>query len=124
MSDDIRSMLRKVDAELGSIDKRRATLLERKATLEAWLAEENPAQQELTMAGGANGSAPLTAFLRNVLADGKPRKLHDLIPLVSTKGLVRTNTSPGRAIHFALVGLLKSGELRRNGEGEWVAKKH
>lgn len=118
-------MLASVDDELAQLDRRRDTLLQRKATLQEWLKEEPiSAQPELpAMATGANGGTPLSSFLRNALADGKPHHLSELVSLVKMKdGLIKAESSPGRVIHYALIGMQQHGYVKRREDGMWVKK--
>jgi hypothetical protein len=122
----IQKMLASVDDELAQLDKRRDTLLQRKATLHEWLKEEPIAQQPdlPAMTTGQAGGTPLSALLRSALADGRPHPLPDLVKVVKGKsGLVREGASPGRVIHYELIGMQQHGYVTRNEDGTWVAKK-
>jgi len=121
----IKAMLESVRAEKKQLEDRLETLEERENTLQAWFAEEQPRQAELP---GGNGSAvggtPLSAFLRSVLADGKPRTTQELATLTAARGgLIKENSAPGRVVHFAMIGLLQHELVRRTNDGErWVKK--
>lgn len=119
----LKAMLDSVDAEIGQTEERLSKLKQRRETVRAWLAEEQPSQASLPIENGTNGSTPLSGFLRSVLADGKPRTAQELGALASAKGLVEGDKSPGRVAHFALVGLSQHDYVKRNNEGTWVAKK-
>src|SRR5713226_2405473 len=91
--------------EIAQLKARLEVLVDREATLRAWLAEEGPTQTDLPIPA-VNGGTPLAGFLRSVLADGKPRTLQEIVSAVVARGgLVRQNTKPGRVVHFALLGL-------------------
>lgn len=117
-------MLASLKEEKAQLEARLETLEEREDTLKAWLAEEQPAQRELEIPAGANGSTPLSGFIRAVLADGKPHQLDEIATLAKAKGgLIREGKMPGRVVHFALVGLSQHGYAKRNTDGAWVGKK-
>ena len=122
MKSDIKAMLDTVIAERAQVEQRLATLKQREDTLRAWLLEEQPVQATLAIVGGANGSTPLSTLLRNALSDGKPHTNPELARLASARGLVGEK-SPGRVVHFALVGLQKHNYVKRNDEGAWIIKK-
>jgi hypothetical protein len=123
MKSDIRAMLDSVTTERTQVERRLATLKQREDTLRAWLAEEQPSQANLQIEGGHNGATPLSSLLRSVLSDGKPHTNPELAKIVSAKGLIEGDKSPGRVVHFALVGLQKHDYVKRDDEGAWVAKK-
>jgi glutathione S-transferase len=97
-------------------------LEEREKTLQEWLAEEQPSQPDLAMAGGVNGGTPLGTFLRGILADGKPHVLKELATMAKDRGLLKDGAMPGRAVHFALVGLSQHDHAERRKDGTWVKK--
>lgn len=119
----IQAMLTKLREEKAQLESRLELLEEREGTLQEWLAEEQPTQPDLDMAGGANGGTPLSAFLRSALADGKPHTLSDLSALAKARGgLIGEGKMPGRVLHFALLGLSQHGHVERRKDG-WVGKK-
>lgn len=118
-------MLASVEDELTTLDQRRDKLLQRKATLLEWLKEEPLGTQPDLPAinTGATGGTPLSSFLRNALADGKPHHLADLVSQVRTRdGLIKPEASPGRVIHYALIGMQQHGYVKRREDGMWVKK--
>lgn len=119
----IQAMLFDVRHEREQLESRLAVLMERENTLRAWLTEEGPVQAELPVGGIADGT-PLSNFLRTALADGKAHSVADLGRMAEAKGgLIKSNSSPGRVIHFALVGLSQHGSVERTGDGLWRLKK-
>lgn len=124
--ENIMAMLNSLRDEQRQLQKRLETIREREETLKAWLAEEQPApeQRELEMTASAAGFTPLSAFLRGVLADGKPHALKEIVARAKEReGLLRENVMPGRAIHFALLSLQQHGYAKRTKDGTWVLEK-
>lgn len=113
----IQLMLASVKKEIDLVSlqarKRVETLEARARTLEEWLAEESP-QTELPISGGE--TVTLGTFLRTILSDGRPRPLAELTQMVVHRGGMLTEgaKSPGRNVHFALVGLQQHGYVKRN----------
>lgn len=56
---------------------------------------------------------------------GKVKPLFkELVTLVNGKGgLIREEASPGRVVHYALIGMQQHGYVKRNNDGTWVVKK-
>ncbi|SRR5712691_3719451 len=119
----IEATLAGLQDEIEHLKGRLQTLEEREATLRAWVAEEAPTQTNLPI-HSANGGTNLASFLQLLLSDGKPRALREIVNIVVARGgLVRQHTKPGRAIHFALLGLQNRGHVERGKDRAWVAKK-
>lgn len=117
-------MLNSLREEKRQLERRLETVEEREETLKAWLAEEQPAQRELEIPEAVTGGTPLSVFLRGVLADSKPHSLQEITKrVVDRGGLIRENVTPGRAVHFALIGLQQRHYVRRNKDGTWVEEK-
>ena len=118
-------MLATLREEKAQLERRLETLEEREETLLSWLKEEQPSQGQLpAMTSGANGGTPLSVFLRGALGDGRPHTLQDLVTQVKGKGgLIREEASPGRVVHYALIGMQQHGYVKRSNDGTWAAKK-
>jgi hypothetical protein len=112
-------------AEVHADAARRVKKLEQRADMFAeMLAELRPAatkaQVQLPIAGT---EAPnIRSFLNDVLADGKPRPLRELVNLATQRGLLAASASPGRSVHAVMLGLMQNGVVRRQDNGAWVAK--
>ena len=123
VKDNIKVMLDSVKAEREQMQRRLEMLVARETTLLAWLAEEQPSQTALPTAENTNGSTPLSGFLQSALRDGKPHHLHELGERAFKRGLIGDGKSPGRVVHFALIGLQQHNLVHRTKDGEWTAKK-
>jgi DNA-binding transcriptional MerR regulator len=116
----IKAMLEAVQQEQKTIEARLETLEERESTLRAWLAEEQSRQGSAPPDGTTEGTA-LSNFLRSVLADGKAHDLNELSSMAKARGgLVKENASPGRVVHFALLGMQQHGYVTRTSNGKWT----
>lgn len=119
----IQAMIAAVKSEREALESRLAILRDRENTLRAWLTEESPTQAELPVVGDVVGT-PLSNFLRSVLSDGKSHTTQRLAQIAATKpGLIKENSSPGRVVHFALLGLSQHGLVERTAEGMWRLRK-
>lgn len=65
-----------------------------------------------------NGASPVSKFILETLAEGRPRFLTELKNLAERKGLLADSPSPGRSLNFALVGLQRHGYVDRLATGE------
>ena len=94
----IREMIDAVRAEQEKVRDRLMTLEQREATLRSWLTEEEPKQVELMIKsnGSTKSVSPLSAFLRETIADGKPHSTEDLAALAKARGLIDESKSPKR----------------------------
>ena len=119
----VESMLKALREEKASLESRLEQLEEREETLLEWLKEDQPAQTALPMQGGANGSTPLSSLLKSILGDGKPHMLDELSSAAYNRGLVEKGKTPGRVVHFALIGMQQHGYAERRADGAWIAGK-
>lgn len=74
---------------------------------------ELPAEEERT---------ETAQFLREVLADGRPRTLEELKKAASDRGLNFEGKNPGRVLHFALLGMAQNGIVEMVSKGVWHLK--
>lgn len=63
--------------------------------------------------------SPLGDLVMDVLADGRPRSMHDLAQIAKNRGYPFGEKSPGRVVHFALVSLSKANRIEKVGSGLW-----
>lgn len=61
----------------------------------------------------------LRTFLSDVVADGRPHELKELVAKAYEKGLLRGSNSPGRSIHAVMMGMQQSGLVKRQND-MWV----
>jgi len=61
-------------------------------------------------------------FLRDVLADGRPRSLDELKKHAATRNIEFGEKNPGRVLHFALLGMAQSGIVEMVDKGVWQMK--
>jgi len=117
----IEGMLAAVDSEIAQLESRFVTLKQRRETLQAWLLEEaGPTQPQLPALDTTTiEAAPLSKYLFEQLSRSKPRNLKELTKLAVARKLVASDDSPGRKVHFALVGLGRRGYAKRDEDG-WV----
>ena len=119
----IREMIDAVRTEQAKLRERLVTLEQREATLRSWLTEEEPKQVELMIKSRipTKSVSPLSAFLRETIADGKPYSTGDLATLAKARGLIDENKSPRRSVNFAMQSLRNAGVVKML-QTKWVAK--
>lgn len=61
----------------------------------------------------------LGSFMRGLLGDGSKQSTQELSKLAVSKGHPFGDKSPGRSVHFALVGLERAGQVERDEDGRW-----
>ena len=66
-----------------------------------------------------NGSSVLASILRSVLADGEDHHLDHMVEAARNRGFPFGDKSPGRVVHFALVGMKKGGQTQQLGGSFW-----
>jgi len=67
----------------------------------------------------SNGRTPLGRFIMEMLGDGRVWERADLAKLAKNRGLIAADKSPGRVLHFSLVGMAQNGLVEKAGEGLW-----
>ena len=119
VSKQLLSMLDGLRVERAQLTERLKVLSEREKTIRVWLAEERVEQEKLERPHDSTAAGtPLSVALRAALADGKPRKLQELVEFAEARHLLPETGSPGRQVHFALVGMQKHGSVERQ-NGAW-----
>jgi hypothetical protein len=123
-----REMLDSVNAELKRLEDRRRVLSDRKATLEIWLAEEEP---QATLPGikiihgvPADMAPPLALAgpVREIMSDGRARANSDVEAALRERKLLPTDGKlDGRKINAIMLGLMNRGEVIRKND-KWVKK--
>jgi|TARA_B100001964_G_scaffold237756_1_gene301883 hypothetical protein len=73
------------------------------------LQNEQPLQDEQT----------LTDAIRTILGGGSPLSLEELKTRLENSPLLAETSSPGRSIHFSLVGMSRLGRAHRAEDGKW-----
>jgi hypothetical protein len=61
----------------------------------------------------------LGSLMRGLLGDGSKQLTQELAKLAVSKGHPFGDKSPGRSVHFALVGLERAGQVKRDETGRW-----
>ena len=118
----IRQMLQSLESEERKLHERLAVVQQRKATLQGWLADEQPTQDDLPLNGGDYIPSPLSRLLQGILADGHPHSTELLAVAAAGKGLISAGKSAKRSVNFALLALKNRGYVKTNKEGEWIIK--
>jgi hypothetical protein len=116
VSKQLLSMLDGLRMERAQLTERLKVLSEREKTIRGWLAEERAEQERLDKVPSEFPPAagtPLSVALRAALADGKAKKLQELVEFAEVRHLLPETGSPGRQVHFALVGMQKHGYVER-----------
>ena len=125
VSKQLLSMLDGLRMERAQLVERLKVLSEREKTIRGWLAEERAEQERLDRLPPefpSAGGTPLSVALRAALADGKAKKLRELVEFAEARHLLPETGSPGRQVHFALVGMQKHGYVERHDDA-WRIKK-
>ena len=125
VSKQLLSMLDSLRAERTQLVERLKVLSEREKTIRVWLAEERAEQERLDKVPAefpAAGGTPLSVALRAALADGRAKKLQELVEFAEARHLLPETGSPGRQVHFALVGMQKHGYVERH-DDTWRIRK-
>ena len=65
------------------------------------------------------GKTDYSRFIFQVLADGKPRALKELVAIAKKENISFQKKSPGRVLHYTLVGLSRNNYTRKTGAGIW-----
>ncbi|MGD0115717.1 MAG: hypothetical protein ABSC13_06920 [Dehalococcoidia bacterium] len=85
-----------------------------------WKAQQPPlAGLETMRQPKSNGRTPLGRFIMEMLGDGRVWERADLAKLASNRGLIGTDKSPGRVLHFSLVGMAQNGLVEKVGDSSW-----
>jgi hypothetical protein len=130
---DIRSDLRE---RLDDIERQRTALISKLDDLDAQRATVGAllhAEQErfgnvetptdsgtiVVLSGDLPPAHTLGNLMRGVLGDGSKRSTQELAKLAVSKGHPFGDKSPGRSVHFALVGLERAGQVERDEAGCW-----
>ena len=124
---DLEERIEETEAERAQFHRRIEALDQRIDMLRGMLESEKarwPEQQVLPGLISGNGvrhrlSSPLSQFLVKALADGAPRSLTDLKRRAKDMGVDFSGKTPGRALHFALVGMQQNQMVERLETGEW-----
>jgi hypothetical protein len=123
---DLRERLTQVQQQRTALEKQIATLEDREASLKALLQqeEENTRIQSVTMgtaAARANGrySTPLARFVLRAFTKQDRCSLRELRAAAVKEGFQFGRKSPGRSIHFLLLGMKQNGMVERSRDGTW-----
>ena len=126
--DDIRPALHKriagIDAELADIRRREETLSALRKNIEQTLAAEDLLAGEVEQIAPLHPSTSgmgLADLLIRLLETG-PKSLEQLKDAGAGWPHLKGHSSPGRAINFALVGMMKGGHVSRLADGRWKLK--
>ena len=126
ISGDLGERLGEVEAERGRLQRQLEALVEREKILRSMLESEASrwGQQRLSplipMANGHSGvGGPYGKFVIEALSPGAPQGLTYLKKLATDMGVDFGDKSPGRVLHYALVGLKERGLVRRTDTDEW-----
>ena len=83
-----------------------------------------PEQAALPGMVGSNGASrspsAFSRFLQHALSDGRPRSLDELKLLAQGQGIDFGSKTPGRVLHYALVGMQQNRMVKRLESGEWT----
>ena len=125
---DLRLRLEAVKEERRRIAWRLDTLDDLAIAINLLIREENALTHggQLSMLPTANGNGSrrvgnteLSRFIFEALSDAHPHTLEDLVVSANHQGLDFNNKSPGRTLHFALIGLQKNGYTRMVAPRVW-----
>jgi len=61
----------------------------------------------------------LSQFIFNCLSDMQSHSVSEIVEKAKDRGITFGEKSPGRVIHFALMGMLKGHKIKRQENGEW-----
>lgn len=122
--DDLRQRLTKIGIQRGELQARLTWLARMQEHIEAALEYETTLSDNQAMlfsehVGELNRSSSLAQFIRESLADLRPRTLDELKIAANAKGLDFKDKNPGRVLHFALVGMAQSNLVESLGGGVW-----
>lgn len=121
---DLKERLMEAEAQHMRIQSELNTVTQLVNSLKALIdAEERRWEQQPLFAGIPNitkGRTPLSRFLISNLIQG-PKSVDSLKQEAEGSGLLKDSKYPGRAIHFALVGM-KRGGLVEKSNGLWHLK--
>lgn len=118
-----------VQAEIAKIEEDLSALKRRKEAMETLLEEENAlwrpdtskqAPLFINPIHGDVDAAQFSLFLRETLKDGKPWSLEELKQLATQRNLEFGEKSPGRVLHFALIGMAQNGVVSQVSRGVWM----
>jgi hypothetical protein len=124
ITEDLRQRLSKIRIERGVLQSRLQWL----DKVEASLADALEYERAGVDAGQAFLSfgvqpeeerTPIAQFLREALSDLRPRSLDDLKRAAEERGVAFGDKTPGRSLHFALVGMQQGGIVQRTEDGNW-----
>ena len=130
---DLKERLKYVDTELQAVESKAQSLHALRQTLQTMLAAEtdqwNGVAGNQTPLAKGNGNAihakaeprgtTLSAILRDELADHKQLHLKELAKAAVDRGYPFGDKSPGRVVHFALVGMQTGKLVEQVGKGVW-----
>jgi hypothetical protein len=66
-----------------------------------------------------NERTVLSQFIHEALMDGRQRSLEDLKRLAAERAVQFGEKTPGRVLHFALLGMAQSGAVEMVDKGVW-----
>jgi hypothetical protein len=130
---DIKERLKYVEKELQGIESKVKSLHSLRETLQSMLAAEteqwNGIASEKSPPSKVNGNGihaepeprgtTLSTLLRYELTDHKQLHLKDLAKAAVDRGYPFGGKSPGRVVHFALVGMQTAKLVEQVGKGVW-----
>jgi hypothetical protein len=73
----------------------------------------------VVLSGDLRPAHTLGSLMRGLLGDGSKQLTQELAKLAVSKGHPFGDKSPGRSVHFALVGLERAGQVKRDETGRW-----
>jgi hypothetical protein len=122
-TDPTQVLIEQLQSENDEFERRKQKNLQRIAMLREIQAEQNRAQASLPMGDPQSEATPLSVFLRKALGAGKAYTAGELGSMAAREGLINGEKSPGRSVHFALVGMSQHGYVGRHEDGlRWVIK--
>ena len=129
-AEQVQDALASIKVEIAEIEaeaaKRVKKLQARADVFAEMLAELRPAptaaQKQLAISGTETPN--IRDFLTEVMSDGKPRPLRELVNLATQRGLLGDAAWPGRSVHAVMLHMLNTGQARRDNTGAWVVKAH
>jgi hypothetical protein len=117
---DLKERLDNLSEEAARLEKRLAELKALKASLAALLAEEDARLgQPSLFAQDAGLSSAFYSFLLNAMANGDAWSVKDLKPIAEQGRVFAGDSSIGRQLHAALIGLRNRGLVEHVGSGTW-----
>ncbi|MBM4036653.1 MAG: hypothetical protein FJ291_33375 [Planctomycetes bacterium] len=129
---DLGERLKEIEAERGRLSQRLDDLVSTEQAVRALLAEEEARWARMqpslfsVQSKATNGSKARTEvarFLLDALADGGPKTIRTLKESALRIGVAFGSKSPGRVIHFALLGMAQNGLVEMVSKGTWKLRR-